>query len=144
LPKPPRRNSSSWHALSSAVIHPLAKPSSPSARSSCGLAPRSTSNTWRKKNGYAGPSVTCPHCDYAAAYHTQAARTLVSLFGPIRYQRAYYYCRGCGQGFYPFDRQAGLPRHQLTPAVERLASLAGGVSPSFEKGSELLKEMSGV
>jgi hypothetical protein len=88
--------------------------------------------------------VTCPHCQRAAAYHADAGRTLVSLFGPIRYQRAYYYCRGCGQGYCPFDAQAGLPAHQLTPAVERLASLAGGVSPSFEKGAELLQEMSGV
>jgi len=88
--------------------------------------------------------VTCPGCDYAAAYHGDADRTLVSLLGPIRYRRAYYYCRRCGQGQYPFDQQAGLPEHQLTPAVERLASLAGGVSPSFEKGAELLEEMSGV
>jgi uncharacterized protein UPF0236 len=88
--------------------------------------------------------VTCLDCDYAAPYHHDAGRTLVSLFGPLRYQRAYYYCRRCGKGQYPFDAQAGLPEHQLTPAVERLASLAGGVSPSFEKGAELLDEMSGV
>jgi hypothetical protein len=88
--------------------------------------------------------VTCPGCDHAAAFHGNAGRTLVSLFGPLRYRRAYYYCRRCGEGRYPFDAQAGLPEHQLTPAVERLASLAGGVSPSFEKGAELLDEMSGV
>lgn len=88
--------------------------------------------------------MTCPHCDRAAAYHVDAGRTLVSLFGPIHYQRAYYYCRRCGKGQYPFDQQAGIPTHQLTPAVERLTSLAGGVSPSFEKGAELLEEMSGV
>jgi hypothetical protein len=88
--------------------------------------------------------VTCPGCDGAAAYHDDSRRTLVSLFGTIRYHRAYYYCRRCGKGQCPFDAQAGLPTHQLTPAVERLASLAGGVSPSFEKGAELLEEMSGV
>jgi hypothetical protein len=69
---------------------------------------------------------------------------LVSLFGPIRYQRAYYYCRRCGKGQFPFDTRLGLAQHNVTPAVERLGSLAGGVSPSFEKGSELLEEMSGV
>jgi hypothetical protein len=98
----------------------------------------------RKNNGYQGSSVTCPGCGYAAPYHDEAGRTLVSLFGPIRYQRAYYYCRRCGRGYHPFDAQAGIPTHQLTPAVERLASLAGGVSLSFEKGAELLQEMSGV
>jgi hypothetical protein len=88
--------------------------------------------------------VTCPHCDYAAPYHEDARRTLVSLFGTVRYRRAYYYCRRCGKGLCPFDQQAGLGEHQLTPAVERLASLAGGVCSSFEKGGELLEEMSGV
>ena len=88
--------------------------------------------------------MTCPECDYAAAYHGDARRTLVSLFGTLRYRRAYYYCRRCGQGRCPFDQHAAIPEHNVTPAVERLASLAGGVSPSFEKGSDLLEEMSGV
>jgi hypothetical protein len=88
--------------------------------------------------------VTCPGCDRAAAYHDHAERTLVSLLGPITYRRAYYYCRRCGKGRCPFDQQAGIPEHHLTPAAERLTSLAGGVSASFEKGSELLQEMSGL
>ena len=88
--------------------------------------------------------MTCPHCDHAAAYHADAERTVVSLCGPITYSRAYYYCRRCGKGQHPFDQHAGMPAHQLTPAVEQLASLAGGVSPSFEKGADLLEEMSGV
>jgi hypothetical protein len=88
--------------------------------------------------------VTCPHCDRAAAYHDDPKRTLVSLFGPIRYERAYYYCRRCGKGQFPFDAQVGIPDHNITPAVERLSSLAGGVSPGFEKGADLLEEMSGV
>ena len=66
------------------------------------------------------------------------------MFGPIRYQRCYYYCRRCGKGQCPFDDHAGIPSHQLTPAVERLASLAGAVGSSFDKGAELLHEMSGV
>lgn len=88
--------------------------------------------------------MTCPHCEYAAAYHEDAERTVVSLCGPITYRRAYYYCRRCGKGLCPFDRHAGMPAQQLTPAVEQLASLAGGVSPSFEKAADLLREMSGV
>jgi hypothetical protein len=88
--------------------------------------------------------VICPGCDHCAAYHDDPERTLVSLFGPITFDRAYYYCRRGGQGQCPFDQHAGIPDHHLTPAVERLASLAGGVSPSFERGADLLHEMSGV
>jgi hypothetical protein len=88
--------------------------------------------------------VSCPDCDRAAGYHELAQRTLVSLLGPITYRRAYYYCRRCGKGQCPFDSHAGIPEHNITPAVERLASLAGGVASSFEKAAELLDEMSGI
>jgi hypothetical protein len=88
--------------------------------------------------------VICPRCDGTAAYHGDLDRRLVSLFGPLTSRRAYYYCRRCGQGHCPFDDQAGIAGHHLTPAVERLASLAGAVSPSFEKGADLLAEMSAV
>ena len=88
--------------------------------------------------------MNCPHCDRAAAYHDNLPRTLVSLFGPIRYHRAYYYCRRCGSGLCPFDQQAGITFRGLTPAVERLATLAGSVAASYEKGAELLQEMTGL
>jgi hypothetical protein len=88
--------------------------------------------------------VTCPHCDRTAGYHGDRARTLVSLFGPLRYERAYYYCGRCGQGLCPFDDQAGIPARQLTPALEQLTALAGGVCDSFERGADLLHEMAGV
>ncbi len=88
--------------------------------------------------------MTCPHCDYAAAYHGDRRHTLVGLCGDIPCQRAYYYCRACGQGFCPFDQQAGITDRRLTPAAEQLATLAGGVSDSFEKARQLLEEMAGV
>jgi hypothetical protein len=64
--------------------------------------------------------------------------------GPIRYCRAYYFCRCCGQGQAPFDQQAGISLRRLTPAAERLTALAGGVAASFEKGSDLLQEMAAM
>ena len=88
--------------------------------------------------------MTCPGCDYAAAYHDYVERTLVSLVGTITYGRAYYYCRRCGKGQYPFDQHAGIADRHLTPAAERLTSLAGGVSSGFDNGADLLREMSGL
>jgi hypothetical protein len=64
--------------------------------------------------------------------------------GPIRHSRAYYLCRRCGEGLFPFDREAGLTTRKLTPALERVATLAGTVADSFEKGADLLHEMAGV
>jgi hypothetical protein len=88
--------------------------------------------------------VTCPHCDQAAEFHSHRPHTPQSLVGPVRYHRAYYLCRRCGQGLFPFDQQAGLTTRNLTPALERVATLAGTVADSFEKGADLLAEMAGV
>jgi hypothetical protein len=88
--------------------------------------------------------VTCPHCGQSAGFHSHRPHTPVSLVGPIRHDRAYYLCRSCGQGLFPFDRQAGLTTRNLTPALERVATLAGTVADSFEKGADLLEEMAGM
>jgi hypothetical protein len=88
--------------------------------------------------------VTCPHCGRAAEFHSHRPHTSFSLVGAVRYRRAYYLSRCCGKGLFPFDRQAGLTDRDLTPALERVASLAGSVADSFGKGAELLEEMGGV
>jgi hypothetical protein len=85
--------------------------------------------------------VSCPHCQQAAPFHDDRSRRPLSLFGPIRYRRAYYYCRRCGQGVCPFDDQAGISARDLTPAAEQLATLAGAVADSFGRGADLLHEM---
>ena len=88
--------------------------------------------------------MTCPACQCAAGYHIDRERNVVGLVGVLHYRRACYYCRACGKGLVPFDQQAGVTSRQLTPAVERLATLAGAVVPSFERGADLLQEMAGV
>jgi hypothetical protein len=66
------------------------------------------------------------------------------VLGQLTVRRAYYYCRRCGAGLCPFDQAAGLTAKNLTPGLERLATLAGGVSDGFEKAGELLDEMAGA
>jgi Uncharacterised protein family (UPF0236) len=88
--------------------------------------------------------VTCPHCGRAAEFHSHRGRTSYGLVGPLRYRRAYYLCRACGRGLFPFDRDAGMTARDLTPALERVATLAGAVADSFEKAAELLEEMAGA
>jgi hypothetical protein len=88
--------------------------------------------------------VTCPHCQQAAAFHGHRTHAPTSLVGPVRYQRAYYLCRRCGQGLFPFDQQAGLTSRNLTPGLERVVTLAGTVADSFEKAAAVVHEMAGV
>jgi hypothetical protein len=88
--------------------------------------------------------VSCPHCGQAAGFHGHRPHTPDSLVGPVRYSRAYYLCRSCGKGLFPFDQRAGLTARNLTPGLERVATLAATVADSFEKGADLLHEMSGA
>src|SRR5262249_17265105 len=97
-----------------------------------------------KKNGYVGASVTCPHCQQTADFHSHRPHTSTSLVGPVRYERAYYLCRRCGKGLFPFDQQAGLTARSLTPGLERVVTLAGTVADSFEKAAEVVQEMAGT
>ena len=69
--------------------------------------------------------MTCPHCGHAAEFHSHREHSPQSLVGAIRHRRAYYLCRDCGRGLFPFDQEAGLSPRRLTPAVERVATLAG-------------------
>jgi len=88
--------------------------------------------------------VTCPHCGLAAEFHAHRPRKAYSLVGTVHYHRAYYYCRRCGKSVSPFDHDAGMTTRSLTPGLERVATLAGAVADSFEKGADLLEEMAGV
>jgi hypothetical protein len=89
--------------------------------------------------------VTCPTCGTAAKFQAYLPRTPLSLFGPVSFQRAYYYCGCCGHGVAPFDAAVGLTAKRLTPAAERLTSLAGLLCDSFEEAAEkLLPEMAGL
>jgi hypothetical protein len=60
-------------------------------------------------------------------------------------RRAYYYCGRCGQGRLPWDERVGLTARSFTPATERLLSLAGALSDSFEEAAKrVLPEMAGL
>jgi len=88
--------------------------------------------------------VTGPHCGQTAEFHSHRTHIPLSLVGPVGYPRAYDLCRRCGQGTFPCDEAAGLTTRRLTPALERVATRAGVVADSFEKGADLLAEMAGV
>src|SRR5262249_59369806 len=75
------------------------------------------------------------YCGQAAAFHSHRPHTSISLMGSVRYHRAYYLCRQCGKGLFPFDRDAGLTARDLTPALERVGTLAGAVADKIGRAS---------
>lgn len=53
--------------------------------------------------------------------------------GEMAYERAYYHCRNCGQGWCPTDEEFGIERKQ-TPGAREIISLVGNLEP-FESGA---------
>lgn len=88
--------------------------------------------------------MSCPHCQRPATFHGYRPRTPLGLCGKVPFQRAYYYCRSCGDGLCPFDVRAGLHQRNQTPAVERLVSLAGVTADSFAEGVGLLRDLAEI
>jgi hypothetical protein len=56
------------------------------------------------------------------------------LLGDIRCERAYYHCRACGQGYFPWETTLRLSALRLTPAAQEITTLAG-VQESFGKAA---------
>ena len=79
--------------------------------------------------------MTCPKCQQAAEFKGYRGHTVVSLLGPIRYRRGYYHCGRCGLGLFPFDQEAGIGRHRVTPGAERVVSLLGLTCDAFEEAA---------
>lgn len=90
--------------------------------------------------------MNCPGCGQSAPFHSHRARKgVLSLLGPVRLSRAYYYCGRCGKGLCPFDGQAGLTARHLTPAAEEAVSMAGLLTDSFaEAASKVLPRLAGL
>jgi hypothetical protein len=89
--------------------------------------------------------VTCSGCQQAAPFHGHRPTSAVSLFGTIRFRRAYYHCGRCGQGSFPFDHTAGFGEHRVTPGAERVGALLGLTCDGFEEAAKkVLPEACGL
>ena len=91
---------------------------------------------------HAGPESAC-QCGNPAQYRGRHDKTFESVLGPLRLERAYYYCAQCQSGFCPRDRQWRLEMFSLTPGVLRMTGSAAALG-SFVEGSDLLHELAGV
>jgi hypothetical protein len=75
---------------------------------------------------------------------TERDKGLVSLLGPVRFERAYYHCAGCGQGGCPWDAELGVRGATLSPGAAEVACIAG-LQTSFAEASEkVLPKLAGL
>jgi hypothetical protein len=88
---------------------------------------------------YPAERIDC-RCGASAKYLYRREASLRTLFGQVRYRRAYYGCEECGQGTYPLDVQLGLRPNAMSAEVERLAGMVGVEHP-FGQGSRLFEAL---
>jgi hypothetical protein len=87
--------------------------------------------------------VTCPHCDYAAKFHSYQQRRVLTVHGAVQVRRAYYYCGRCHQSFLPYDDVLGLA-DEISPGLRPLVCLAGTLVPFADAAHDVLQRFAGV
>jgi hypothetical protein len=98
----------------------------------------------KKRGGYEGASLVCPHCAEDARFINRRGKSVQTLMGPIELHRPYYHCAACHRGTVPWDQSLGLNDRHFSRAAQELVALVGTLV-SFPKGSEkTLQKMSGL
>jgi len=82
-------------------------------------------------------------CGGEAHFAGRRSKQFHTVLGPLRLERAYYYCPACGHGFFPRDRQLSIENTSLSSALTRMTGTVAALV-SFQEGSELLQELAGV
>jgi len=92
--------------------------------------------------GYAGSRKMCV-CGKTQKYMNDRERSMVSLLGKLRYQRAYYWCAECSESSAPMDEAMGLAHTEFSPGVRNVVSLVGA-EVAFGRGAMLMEELTGI
>jgi hypothetical protein len=70
------------------------------------------------------------------------ARTILTVQGETRVQRAYYYCSRCHLSYFPWDEAVGLA-DSLSPGLLPLVCLVGTLVP-FAEAEDVLRRLTGL
>jgi hypothetical protein len=97
----------------------------------------------RSGKGYEGSHLDCSCPQGQLRYQRDSKRTVRTLAGEVRYERAYYYCRDCGASCCPKDEMLGQSRREISAGVERLIALLGA-HLSFATSAKVLQEVGRV
>lgn len=84
----------------------------------------------------------CP-CGVVQKFERYRSVDVVTVLGPIRYERAYYRCSSCGRTHYQGDAEVGLRYGSFSlPAQEAVALVCSEVP--YETGREMLGRLTGI
>ena len=88
------------------------------------------------------PTIPCS-CGHAARYKELRSKPVLTVVGPVEYQRPYYVCAQCHHAPNPTDAALGVEREDFSPGVRRMMAVVGSDSP-FDSGREQLELLAGV
>jgi hypothetical protein len=81
--------------------------------------------------------IACP-CGGTLQYQRMRPATVISVFGKVTYERAYYAGCSCGRGKAPLDGQFGLEPGAVTAGLAALLALAG-IAFSYDESPKWLQ-----
>jgi len=82
-------------------------------------------------------------CGHSALYKELRSKPVLTVVGPVEYQRPYYVCAECHHAPNPTDAALGVEQEEFSPGVRRMMAVVGSESP-FALGRERLELPAGL
>lgn len=82
-------------------------------------------------------------CGHHAQFQEVRSKPLLTVVGPARLSRPYYWCTQCGSGQFPVDVELDIENTEFSPGVRRMQALVGQEAP-FDHGREQMKILAGL
>ena len=76
----------------------------------------------------------CP-CGHHAQYQALRSKPLLTVLGPVRVSRPYFWCAQCHTGQFPADLELDVDHTGVSPGVRRMLALVGQEAP-FDHGRQ--------
>jgi hypothetical protein len=82
-------------------------------------------------------------CGHLAYYKELRSKPVLTVVGPVEFQRPYYVCSQCHHAPNPTDAALGIEQQEFSPGVRRMMAVVGSESP-FDLGREQLELLAGL
>ena len=90
-----------------------------------------------------GEDIETPTGEKLPYHSTKTRDSYLSIFGRVGIRRAYYWCPGVKEGYYPLDADLNLPEQRYSYLLQEWGERLG-VDGSFEKVTERLDGLLGI
>lgn len=91
---------------------------------------------------YRGRTLPCEK-GHLSEFREYRDKEVVTVLGPVKIQRAYYYDEQCQEGDCPKDKALDIVGSSFSPGMRRIMGRVGAYRP-FRLGHEDIKEMAGI